>query len=53
MKETILNIFYIVATIILLWVFLSWINVICHNSPGQDHSLWSWNFFTVVLGVIE
>jgi hypothetical protein len=33
------------------WMFISWINVISHNTqPGGYDLIWNWNFFKVFFG---
>lgn len=36
---------YVLGGLITLWIFLSWINVILHNST--DHVYWVFNFFRI------
>jgi hypothetical protein len=45
------NAVFVLSLIFLMWVFMSWVNVIMHNTqPGGYEFLWSWNFFKVFFG---
>ena len=48
MKKIIENTLSIIGIILLIWVVLSYINVINNNMPWQEHNYWSWNFFEVI-----
>ena len=41
--------FFLALSIALfMWMFVSWINVVSHNTqPGGYDLIWSWNFFKV------
>lgn len=42
------NLVFILSVVFLVWVFMSWVNVISHNTqPGGYDLIWSWNFFKV------
>ena len=42
------NLVFIMSVVFLVWVFMSWVNVISHNTqPGGYDLIWSWNFFKV------
>lgn len=42
------NIFYTLSIIFILWIVLSWLNVINHNlEPGYTFP--EWNFFRILL----
>lgn len=42
------NLVFILSVVFLIWVFMSWVNVISHNTQPDGYDLiWSWNFFKV------
>lgn len=44
-----LNVLSIIAGIILLWIMLSWVNILFHNNPTTGDFIYpSWNFFTLL-----
>lgn len=41
-------IFMAISIAFFTWIFVSWVNVISHNTqPGGYDLIWSWNFFKV------
>ena len=45
------NVLFVLSIIFLAWVFISWTNVIAHNTqPGGYELIWNWNFFKVFFG---
>lgn len=46
--KTIEIIIFMISLIFLIWVGVSYLNVISHNmEPGQSALIWNWNFFKV------
>ena len=47
-KKTIKTIFYTICTLMLIWMFISWIDVIRHNALGDaSYQYWVFNFFRI------
>ena len=38
---------YLICFLFIVWVLLSWINVIIHNET--DHVIWAFNFFRIFM----
>jgi hypothetical protein len=41
------KILHILAVVLVVWMALSYINIICHNAEPNP-TYWAWNFFTLI-----
>ena len=48
-KKVIKNIMFIIGILVLLWIAVSFIDVILHNSPTTSGETYNWNFFDLCL----
>lgn len=50
-KTKAIIVFYTISTLILIWLFVSWVDVIRHNMLGDEtYQYWIFNFFRIFGG---
>ena len=50
MKKTISAVFTVLCTLLLLWIVISFVDVILHNGVNGDGPMLVWNIFQIFFG---
>lgn len=43
------KVIFVISALILLWIAISFIDVVLHNNPTTSNETLSWNFFDICL----